>query len=63
MATLKKPKLLKYPKKPKASASSAQMEAYLKRIKAIDAENDSRTKSYTAEKKKRETLRKKITSL
>lgn len=35
-------KLKKYPKKPKASASTESMEKYLKRVKDIDRENNTR---------------------
>jgi hypothetical protein len=35
-------KLVKYPKRPKAGASTLQLEKYLNRVKAIDTENSSR---------------------
>lgn len=52
-------KLLKYPKKPKTSASVASKEAYLKRVSEIDAANRSRI----AENKKSEALSKRIAGL
>jgi hypothetical protein len=52
-------KLKKYPKKPKASASVATMENYLRRRKEVDKEN-SRIK---AEAAKKASLRKKISGL
>jgi len=54
-----KKKMLKYPRKPKASASVKVMENYLERCKAIDKENAART----AENKKAEMLRKKIAGM
>lgn len=53
---MKKPKKLKYPRKPKASASLATMENYLKRVKEIDKANADREREY----KKALTLREKI---
>lgn len=55
----KRVKLLKYPRKPKASASVATMENYLRRVKEIDKENNRRK----GEAKKAETLRKKISGI
>ena len=52
-------KLQKYPKKPKASASVASKENYLKRVSDIDAANRSRI----AENKKSEALSKRIAGL
>lgn len=49
-------KLLKYPKKPKASASVQSMQNYLAKTKEIDKKNTARK----AEAKKRETLKKQI---
>ena len=43
-------KLKKYPKKPKASASVAVKESYLKRVKEVDKENN-RIKSDAAKSK------------
>ena len=54
-----KVKLLKYPKKPKAKASVAVMENYLKKRKDIDKENNRRK----AQNKKTENLRKRISGL
>jgi hypothetical protein len=42
----KKPKKLKYPKKPKANASLATLERYKDRVKEIDKENAARLKDY-----------------
>lgn len=52
-------KMLKYPKKPKAGASVAVMENYLKKRKEVDKKNN----AAKAEKKKKETLRAKISRL
>ncbi len=52
-------KMLKYPRKPKAGASVATMERWLKRKAEIDREN-SRRKS---QNKKAETLRKRISGI
>ncbi len=54
-----KVKLLKYPKKPKASASIESKERYLKRVSEIDKENNRRK----ALKKKDEALTKRIGSV
>ena len=53
---MRKPKNKKYPKKPKASASVAVMENYLKRIKEVDKENSAKAAEY----KKSLTLRDRI---
>jgi len=53
---MKKPKKLKYPKKPKANASLTVLENYVKRRKNIDKENADRERDY----KKALTLREKI---
>lgn len=50
---------IKYPKAPKASASIETKERYLARCKEIDRENAKRE----AEKKKSETLSKKIAAI
>ncbi len=52
-------KLKKYPKKPKATASVAVKEAYLKKVAEINAENKRRS----AETKKSAELQKKISSV
>jgi hypothetical protein len=52
-------KMLKAPKKPKASASAATMKKYLERVDAIAAENARRVK----ENNERESLYKKIQGL
>jgi hypothetical protein len=53
---MKKPKKLKYPKKPKASASLTVLENYVKRRKDVDKANADREREY----KKALTLRDKI---
>jgi len=60
MATLKQPKKKKYPKKPKANASSDSMTRWLEKVKAIDKEFESATSDFKKEKKKREDLKKKV---
>ena len=52
-------KMLKYPKKPKQSASVATKERYLSRVKEIDRENMRRK----AENKKSDDLSKKISAI
>jgi hypothetical protein len=52
-------KMLRYPKKPKASASVATMERYLDKIRDIDKENRARE----ATNRKQETLRNKISGI
>lgn len=52
-------KLLKYPKKPKASASAETFERYLKRCSEIDRENAARKK----ENAKREALAKRVAAV
>jgi len=63
MATLKKPKKLKYPKKPGKSASAAVLKRYLERCKEVDKRNQQRMSDYNKEKKARETLKKQIESI
>ncbi len=41
-------KLVKYPKKPKAGASTKQLEGYLERVKKIDTENATRKQLATS---------------
>jgi hypothetical protein len=41
-------KLLKYPKRPKAGATTKQLEKYLDRVKAIDSENTRRKELATS---------------
>jgi hypothetical protein len=53
---MRKPKKLKYPRKPKATASVATMENYLKRVKEVDKKNAENEREY----KKALTLREKI---
>lgn len=52
-------KMIKYPKKPKASASIESKERYLARVREIDKENAKRK----AENKKSEELSKKIAGI
>lgn len=42
----RKPKLLKYPKKPKQSSSTTTLERYLNRVKLIDKTNKERMQDY-----------------
>lgn len=60
MATLKKPKKNKYPKRPKANASAAQMQGWLEKTKAIDKAYEEKLSAYNKEQKKRTELRSKI---
>jgi hypothetical protein len=52
-------KMLRYPKKPKSSASVATMERYLQKVREVDSENRHRA----SQNKKAETLRKKIAGI
>lgn len=52
-------KLKKYPKKPKATASLAVHENWLKKVKEVDKINN----QIKADKKKKETIRKKIAGI
>lgn len=63
MATLKKPKKNKYPKKPKANASVPSMNAYLEKVKAIDTKFDTDSKGYAKECKARKELKDKISKV
>lgn len=60
MAITKKPKKLKYPKKPKANASISTMENYLAKRKEVDKLNASRMSEFNKMKSKRESLKKAI---
>ena len=51
-------KILRYPKKPKASASVSSLENYLSKCNDIDKKNNARK----AENSKKETLRKKVSA-
>lgn len=53
---MKKPKKIKLPKKPKASASVATMENYLQKVKDVQKRNAENEKEY----KKAQALREKI---
>ena len=57
---LKKPKMLKYPRKPKAGASLTVKENYLNKIKDIDKENARRVSEYNSTKSKLKTIATKI---
>lgn len=63
MAKPKKPKKLKYPKKPRAGASLQAMENYLRRRKEVDKENKRRESKYKSDVKKWESLKNKIRGL
>ncbi|MDX9696023.1 MAG: hypothetical protein RBT49_09550 [Bacteroidales bacterium] len=52
-------KMLKYPKKPKQSASVVTLERYIERCKEIDKENAKRK----AQNAKRETLKKRVAGI
>lgn len=60
MAITKKPKALKYPKKPKVNASISAMENYLAKRKEVDKLNASRMSEFNKNKSKRESLKKAI---
>ena len=66
----RKPKLLKYPKKPRASSSASILDRYLDRIKTIDQTNQERLHAYEREmreheleKRRHQDLVKKIASI
>lgn len=58
---LRKPKLKKYPKKPKSS-NLVSMQNYFARVKEIDAHNSRLVSEYKSKKTKLATLKKKLTS-
>lgn len=60
MAKIKKPKKLKLPKRPKASASIAVMENYLRKVAEVKKENARRLSQYERDKKRLVTLRNQI---
>lgn len=60
MARIKKPKKLKLPKKPKASASIATMENYLKKVAQVKSDNAKRLRDYESAIKKKAALRERI---
>ncbi len=60
---MKKPKSLKYPRKPKASASNATLENYIHKCAEVDKTNKKRLSEYESEKKKKETLKRKVASI
>lgn len=55
---MKKPKKLKYPKKPKASASLTVLENYVKRRKEVDKANAERERDYKKALSLRDKIRK-----
>ena len=63
MAKAKRLVLKKMPKKPKASASIKVKENYLKKRTEIEKENTKRKSDFNKEKKKVESLNKKIAGL
>jgi hypothetical protein len=63
MATIKKPKKLKYPKKPKAGASISAMENYLDKRRQVEKMNKERQAAYAKAISKRATLIKQIAKL
>lgn len=60
---MKKPKMLKYPRKPKANASTQVMENYLAKVKEIDKRNSANEADYKREKAKKEQLKKKVAAV
>ena len=60
---LKKPKAKKLPRKPKVSASNEVKENYLKKVKAVKAENVKKARQYEAAKKKSASLNKAIAGI
>jgi cytochrome c-type biogenesis protein CcmH/NrfG len=57
---MKKPKLLKKPKKPKAGATNAQMQKYLDRVDEVAKENARRMSEYNKAVNERQQLKRKI---
>lgn len=55
--------MLKYPRKPKASASNQVMENYLAKVKEVDKRNAANEADYKREKSKKETLKKKVAAV
>jgi len=55
---MRKPKKSKMPKKPKASASVAVMENYLKRVKEVEKKNSDKEKEYKKSLSLRDKIRK-----
>jgi hypothetical protein len=62
MASLRKPKLKKLPKKPKGKKTLQKMKSYADRANAIIKENDKKASEYNAKKKKIESEKKSIDS-
>ena len=63
MARLKKPKMKKFPKKPKSSASSDVLQRYLQKVEQIKKDHVRDLKAYETEKKRREQLRRKVSEV
>lgn len=63
MAGIKKPKKIKLPRKPKASASNEVLQNYLKKVADVKKENAKREAAYKSELKKREALKRKIAGI
>lgn len=63
MASIRKPKKLKLPKRPKANASNTTLENYLKKVADVKKQNKKRESDYKSAVKKRDTLKKRIASL
>jgi hypothetical protein len=59
---LRKPKLKKYPKKPKQSASLEVKQRYLERCKAVDNDNTAKVAEYRKKKTTLESINKKLSS-
>lgn len=60
---IKKPKKLKYPRKPKQKASLQVHENYLAKVKEIDKENKKRESDYKRDVKKLDSVKKQIASI
>lgn len=63
MARLKKPKKLKYPKRPKAGASVQVLKNYIERHNAVSKQNKDRMKAYEKEISERKRLREQVAKL
>jgi len=60
---MKKPKLSRYPKRPKATANSAVWDRYYARCKTIDQRNEQKMKPYLAERKRKKEIVKKVDTM
>jgi len=63
MGAIRKPKKLKLPKRPKANASNAVLENYLRKVADVKKLNAKRESEYKSAIKKRDTLKKRIANL